>query len=70
MFVFCFAERCNVARAIAPDQQLLWEAMRTAVDEEMERDANVCVMGERSKHFHSTISVKARTRTLLIHVAF
>lgn len=28
---------------------MMWEALREAVDEEMERDANVCVMGEHWK---------------------
>ena len=26
--------------------KLMWEALREAIDEEMERDPNVCVIGE------------------------
>ena len=29
-------------------QLMMWEALREATDEEMERDATVCVMGERA----------------------
>lgn len=30
---------------------MMWEALREATDEEMERDATVCVMGEHAQHF-------------------
>ena len=29
-------------------QKLMWEALREAIDEEMEKDPAVCVMGESS----------------------
>jgi pyruvate dehydrogenase E1 component beta subunit len=29
-------------------QMMMWEALREATDEEMERDPTVCVMGEKN----------------------
>jgi pyruvate dehydrogenase E1 component beta subunit len=31
----------------AKKELFMWEALRQAIDEEMERDPTVCVMGER-----------------------
>ncbi len=43
----------RVARTHATAQQkLMWEALREAVDEEMEADPRVCMMGEISLHQH------------------
>lgn len=38
--------RGAVRVAAAKKQLMMWEALREAVDEEMERDPTVCVMGE------------------------
>ena len=33
----------------AKKEIMMWEALREAIDEEMERDPTVCVMGERGR---------------------
>jgi hypothetical protein len=39
--------RTVLARAAAPKKQkMMWEALREATDEEMEKDPTVCVIGE------------------------
>lgn len=38
--------RSGAVHAVA-QQKLMWEALREAVDEEMEADPTVCMMGEQ-----------------------
>ncbi|CAG9464504.1 unnamed protein product [Pedinophyceae sp. YPF-701] len=38
-------------------QKLMWEALREAIDEEMEADPNVCVMGEDVGHYGGSYKV-------------
>ena len=48
------------ARAAAkgdPNQKMMWEALREAVDEEMERDPTVCLMGEDVGHYGGSYKV-------------
>jgi pyruvate dehydrogenase E1 component beta subunit len=42
------AGRATVRVAAQKKQLMMWEALREAVDEEMERDPHVCVMGKHS----------------------
>lgn len=42
------AGRATVRVAAQKKQMMMWEALREAVDEEMERDPHVCVMGEHT----------------------
>ena len=42
--------------------KLMWEALREAVDEEMERDPNVCIMGEDVGHYGGSYKARARAR--------
>jgi hypothetical protein len=42
------AGRATVRVAAQKKQLMMWEALREAVDEEMERDPHVCVMGEHT----------------------
>ena len=37
-------------------QLMMWEALREATDEEMERDATVCVMGKKNAQIRATAS--------------
>jgi hypothetical protein len=46
------AARRVVRVAAAKKQLMMWEALREATDEEMERDPTVCVMGERAGGVH------------------
>eukprot|EP00892_Ulva_mutabilis_P009343 jgi/Ulvmu1/6781/UM030_0119.1 len=49
-----------VARRVvakAGKEMLMWEALRQGVDEEMERDATVCVMGEDVGHYGGSYKV-------------
>jgi hypothetical protein len=41
------AGRATVRVAAQKKQLMMWEALREAVDEEMEKDPTVCVMGEQ-----------------------
>lgn len=41
------AGRATVRVRAQKKQLMMWEALREAVDEEMERDPTVCVMGEQ-----------------------
>lgn len=38
---------------------MMWEALREAVDEEMERDPAVCVMGEDVGHYGGSYKVSS-----------
>ncbi len=38
-------------------QMMMWEALREATDEEMERDPTVCVMGEDVGHYGGSYKV-------------
>lgn len=40
-----------------PNQKMMWEALREAVDEEMERDPTVCLMGEDVGHYGGSYKV-------------
>ncbi|KAK9793750.1 hypothetical protein WJX73_009922 [Symbiochloris irregularis] len=48
--------RC-ITRAAASGPKLMWEALREAVDEEMEKDPTVCVMGEDVGHYGGSYKV-------------
>ncbi len=52
--MFCAARttRGNLQVTAAKDKKgkLMWEALREAVDEEMEKDPNVCVIGTICSH--------------------
>lgn len=39
--------RASVAAKAQKKEIMMWEALREAIDEEMERDPTVCVMGKR-----------------------
>ncbi len=43
----CFAGGRSGTIHAAAQQKLMWEALREAVDEEMEADPTVCMMGEQ-----------------------
>ena len=40
----------NVTAMAQKKQKLMWEALREAIDEEMEKDPAVCVMGESQRY--------------------
>lgn len=40
-----------------PNQKMMWEALREAIDEEMERDPTVCLMGEDVGHYGGSYKV-------------
>jgi len=52
--MFCAAKtsRGSLQVTAAKDKKgkLMWEALREAVDEEMEKDPNVCVIGTPCSH--------------------
>lgn len=52
--MFCAAKtnRGSLQVTAAKDKKgkLMWEALREAVDEEMEKDPNVCVIGTSCSH--------------------
>jgi len=53
------ARRQIKARADAKaNQKLMWEAIREAIDEEMEADPTVCVMGEDVGHYGGSYKVR------------
>ena len=53
------AARGSVRVAAAKKKQLMmWEALREAVDEEMERDPTVCVMGELLLLLHTLGAIR------------
>ena len=59
----------RVARTHATAQQkLMWEALREAVDEEMEADPRVCMMGAMSLHQHERAAYLPTRTALLLHV--
>lgn len=54
------SRRSTLARAAPkgdPNQKMMWEALREAVDEEMERDPTVCLMGEDVGHYGGSYKV-------------
>jgi len=52
--MFCAAKKSRgslqVTAAKDKKGKLMWEALREAVDEEMEKDPNVCVIGTICSH--------------------
>jgi hypothetical protein len=51
------ARRAAAAPVQAGKELMMWEALREAVDEEMERDPTVCVMGEDVGHYGGSYKV-------------
>ncbi|CAD7697393.1 unnamed protein product [Ostreobium quekettii] len=49
--------RWGALRLAAKNEKLMWEALREAVDEEMERDPNVLVIGEDVGHYGGSYKV-------------
>lgn len=40
------------------EEKLCWEALREALDEELERDSSVCVIGEDVGHYGGSYKVR------------
>ena len=50
-----------LARAAPKKQKMMWEALREATDEEMEKDPTVCVIGVASSMFCHSIATNLKS---------